>query len=211
MDNNDQDRAASGRRLFLSRENFDDYLVALNAKLRQDTVADRILSGELQHPLIAFQRNNLAQLQVLRVPFVPPAALLQDPVGPYLNWLRILTDSLLRAPAPVPAVVGLQQLQEQQNAFRQGERHIYTSIVSTLKVGESMHYARQCMFGAGQLLLQSIVNDNRQVTTRSLMAVFSALMSLSLKDDESFEQFERRIGLLIQRLHNWRPPVVLPE
>ena len=126
MDNNDQDRAASGRRLFLSRENFDDYLVALNAKLRQDTVADRILSGELQHPLIAFQRNNLAQLQVLRVPFVPPAALLQDPVGPYLNWLRVLTDSLLRSPVPVPAVVGLQQLQEQQNVFRQGERHIYT-------------------------------------------------------------------------------------
>ena len=74
-----------------------------------------------------------------------------------------------------------------------------------------MYYARQYMFGTDQLLLQSIVNDNRQVTTRSLMIVFSALMSLSLKDDESFDQFERRIDLLVQRLHKWRPPVVLPE
>ena len=66
------------------------------------------------------------------------------------------------------------------------------------------------MFGADQLLLQTIVNDNRQVTTRSLMTLFSTLFSLILKDDESFEQFERRIDLFIQRLRSWRPPVVLP-
>ena len=43
------------------------------------------------------------------------------------------------------------------------------------------------------------------------MAVFSALLSISLRDKETFEQFERRIGLLIQRLRNWQPPVILPE
>ena len=43
------------------------------------------------------------------------------------------------------------------------------------------------------------------------MAVFSALLALSLREKESFEQFERRIGLLIQRLRNWCPPVILPE
>ena len=74
-----------------------------------------------------------------------------------------------------------------------------------------MHYARQCVFGAGQRLLTAIIDDNRRVTTRSLMAVFSTLISLSLRDQETFEQFERRIGLLIQRLRNWRPPIYLPE
>ena len=74
-----------------------------------------------------------------------------------------------------------------------------------------MHYARQVQFGAGQQLLRNIVNDNRTVTTRSLMAVFSALFSLALDSDETFEQFARRINLPIQRLHNWRPPVILPE
>ena len=74
-----------------------------------------------------------------------------------------------------------------------------------------MHYARQCSFGAGQHLLQIIVGENRQVTTRSLMAIFSALFSLAMKDGESFDMFARRIDLLIQRLRSWRPPVILPE
>ena len=74
-----------------------------------------------------------------------------------------------------------------------------------------MHYARRVRFGAGQHLLTVIREDNRQVTTRSLMALFSALLSLSLKPSETFEQFARRIDLLIQRLLNWRPPVVLPD
>lgn len=211
MEDHDADRSGSSRRLAFSRENFDDYLCALMSKLRANDVADRILSGELPHPLIAFQQINAANLVALNVPYVSPRDLLSDPVGPYVRWLRILTDALLRAAAPVPAMVGLAALQVAQNEFRTAERYIFSNVVSTLRVGESMHYARQCIYGAGQLLLQSIINDNRQTTTRSLMAVFSALLSLSLRDKETFEQFERRIGLLIQRLRNWRPPVVLPE
>ena len=37
------------------------------------------------------------------------------------------------------------------------------------------------------------------------------MVSLRLKDSETFEAFSRRLDLLIQRLLNWRPPVVLPE
>ena len=74
-----------------------------------------------------------------------------------------------------------------------------------------MHYARRVRFGAGQHLLTVIREDNRQVTTRSFMALFSALLSLSLKPSETFEQFVRRNDLLIQRLLNWRPPVILPD
>ena len=103
------------------------------------------------------------------------------------------------------------QLQNDQLEFRQAETFIFTSIVETLRVGKTMHYARQCVFGAGQRLLTAIIDDNRRVTTRSLMAVFSTLISLSLRDQETFEQFERRIGLLIQRLRNWCPPIYLPE
>ena len=126
-------------------------------------------------------------------------------------FLRAVSAAILQAPAPVPVVGDLNALQEAQNTFRQAESFIYSTIVSTLQVGKSMHYARSCPFGAGQLLLRTIISDNRQETTRSLMAVFSALICLSLKDDESFEQFSRRIELLIQRLRNWRPPVILPE
>ena len=211
MEDDDSDRSGSSRRLVFSRENFDDYLCAIMSKLRANDVADQILSGELAHPLIAFQQTNAVSLATLNVPYVSPQDLLADPVTPYVRWLRVLTDSLLRAPGPVPAMVGLGPLQASQDEFRAAERFIFSTVVTTLRVGKSMHYARQCIYGAGQLLLQSIINDNRQTTTRSLMAVFSALLSLSLRDKETFEQFERRIGLLIQRLRNWRPPVFLPE
>ena len=176
MENENNDRSASVRRLTLSRENFDDYLVALMAKLRSNPLADQILSGELAHPLVNFQQINVASLQTLNVPWVAPASLLADPVTPYINWLRHLTDALINAPAPVPDIEGLQALQVAQTAYRAAERHIYSTIVVTLKIGESMHYARQYTFGAGQVLLQTIVNDNRQTTTRSLMALSYVLV-----------------------------------
>ena len=47
------------------------------------------------------------------------------------------------------------------------------------------------------------------------MSVFSVLVCLSLKEDESFDQFVHNIELLIQYLiqclRNWCPPVILRE
>ena len=45
------------------REDFDDDLVALTARLRNNADADRILSGEIHHPLIRFQQLNSDSLQ----------------------------------------------------------------------------------------------------------------------------------------------------
>ena len=75
-------KSALSRRLAFSRENFDDYFVALTAKLRSDANADLVLSGELQRPLIRFQQTNQASLQLLNVEFVFPATLFADPVTP---------------------------------------------------------------------------------------------------------------------------------
>ena len=134
MEENDRPRS---RRLTLERENFDDYLVALMAKLRINVTADRILSGELRHPLIAFQQANAQHLAALNVNWIPEAALTADPITPYNNFIRQLTDALLRAPAPVPAINGMQQLQIDQLQFRQAETFIFTSIVETLRVGKT--------------------------------------------------------------------------
>ena len=161
----ENDRARS-RRLTLERENFDDFLVALMAKLRSNVTADRILSGELRHPLIAFQQTNAQHLAALNVNWVPEAALTADPITPYNNFIRQLKNTLLRSPAPVPAINGMQQLQIDQLQFRQAETFIFTSIVETLRVGKTMHYARQCVFGAGQRLLTTIIDDNRVFRTK---------------------------------------------
>ena len=131
MDTDDPDRRSSSRRLTLSTSDFDDYLIALMAMLRNNLTADRILSGELQHPLIAFQVTNSVSLQALNIPFVPPEALRQDPVSPYNRWVRLLTEALLQHATPVPVVLGLQQLQQDQEEFRAAERHIYSTVTHT--------------------------------------------------------------------------------
>ena len=85
MDNQDDNaRALSSRRLVLSKENFDDYLLALMAKLRRDPAADRLLSGETQHPLVQYQQLNRDVLIALTMPFFPIQALINDPVGTYV-------------------------------------------------------------------------------------------------------------------------------
>ena len=71
MEDTDRDRARSAHRLTLCRENFDDYVVALTAKLRSNLDADRVLSGETLHPLLAFQDSNRDALTALNVPWVP--------------------------------------------------------------------------------------------------------------------------------------------
>ena len=65
-----------------------------------------------------------------------------------------------------------------------------------------MYYSSQCTFGIGQilLLLQTLINDNRQVTTRSLMTLLSSLLSLSMCDGENCDQFSRHIELFITEL-----------
>ena len=82
MDYPDDDRRLS-RRLTFTTENFDDYIVAVLAKLRINPIADRILSGELQHPLLQYQIDNRAHLAALQVPTYAAAQLLADP----LQWM----------------------------------------------------------------------------------------------------------------------------
>ena len=92
-------------------------------------------------------------MQGLNVPFYSPSSLLKDPAQSYVTFLRQLTQTLLGAPAPVPDVGDLNVIQDADNVFRRDERFIYSTIVVTLKVGDSMYYARQYNFGAGQMLL----------------------------------------------------------
>ena len=126
MEDADRDRARSAHRLTLCRENFDDYVVALTAKLRSNLDADRVLSGETLHPLLAFQDSNRNALAALNVPWVPPQALFNDPVTPYVNFIRQITDALLRAQAPVPVIDGLVELHVAQTVFRPAPKLIFT-------------------------------------------------------------------------------------
>ena len=136
------------------------------------------------NPLISYQRRHSVVLQQLNVPFFPDVSLLQNPEQSYVNFLRVLTQNLLVAPVSVPDVSDLNSLQEAADSFRQGERFIYSTIVQTLKVGDTM-FVNTTLVLIKFCFAQTIINDNHQVTTRSLMIVFSALLSLSLRDNET--------------------------
>ena len=71
MDDPDS-RHSTSRRLEFTRTDFDDFIIALTTKILLDETADRILSGALHHPLIAYQQRHAAHLQRLNVPFFPP-------------------------------------------------------------------------------------------------------------------------------------------
>ena len=202
---------SSKHKLEFSSENFDDYLTALLSKIRDDDNADSILSDTLHHPLIDYQRRNNLALRLLRVPRLSPADLLADPVDTYKRFVDATTTALNNSTGSVPDLPQLDLLDDDFEIFKAAERWIYTSIVKTLRVGLTMHYARGVPYGAGQALLNRIREDNRHMTTRSLMALFGALFGLRLKPEETFETYSRRLDLLVQRLANWRPPVVLPE
>ena len=64
---NNRDDVSHVRRLTLSREDYDDFLVALTTKLRRNVDADRILPGEISHPLIRFQQINADSSRRLNV------------------------------------------------------------------------------------------------------------------------------------------------
>ena len=82
MDIQDDDaRASSTRRLVLSEENFDDYMLTLMTNLRRDPDTDRLLSVETQHPLVQHQWVNRDVLITLVMPFFSLQFLIEDPVG----------------------------------------------------------------------------------------------------------------------------------
>ena len=69
MDNNpdEEDQPRRRRRLVLTREQFDDYWIALLARIRYNDEADRIVSGITTHPLQNYQMVNSQALQILAI------------------------------------------------------------------------------------------------------------------------------------------------
>ena len=90
------DSSSSRRRLTYNREQFDDYWIALMSKLRINEDADALIAGRSPHPLLAFQRANLASLQLLGVLILSASQLVEDPFGCYQRFSQYLTDALIR-------------------------------------------------------------------------------------------------------------------
>ena len=81
---------SSRNRLILNRDQFDDYLVTLMARLRTNDAADRLLSGETRHPLVEYQSVYSAALRTLRtIPFTL-RQFVSDPVGYYQYFTQTM-------------------------------------------------------------------------------------------------------------------------
>ena len=80
--------------LTYSREQFDDYLVALLARIRFNDNADRLLSGESHHPLLLYQRQHAEAIGQLKILPFSASQLIEDPIGCYVQFTRSLAEAL---------------------------------------------------------------------------------------------------------------------
>ena len=98
MDRNDPEFGTERRpRLHFTREQFDDYWIALLARIRRHEIADRIISGELNNPLISYQQTNAVSLRQLRVPRISTDSIMQDPAAAYSTFTHTLANALQSA------------------------------------------------------------------------------------------------------------------
>ena len=114
-----------------SRDQFDDYLVALLARIRFNDNADRIVSGESRHPLLNYQAQHGDALRRLNlIPFTAQQ-LIEDPLGNYIYFTRALTSALTVFPGEVPDVGNLGTLDRLYDVHKEAQRFIYDVIVRT--------------------------------------------------------------------------------
>ena len=192
--------------LVFDADNFADYWAVLISRVRRDDFADRVYSGALAHPLVAFQFRHAAVFAQLHIPTLSREALSFDPLGLYDQFMaRAAAANMLEA-IPDP----MAELAAAFVTYRAAQRYIYSTVIETLRVGTSMHYARAVPFGAGTHLASNIWSENNRRTTMSLMAIFKALLALAIADGESLESLFDRHSLLVSRLSGWEPPITLP-
>ena len=129
--------------LVYSRANFDDYWTALMAACRQHDAADQVYTGALPHPLIDFQQLRADDLEELHVITLPPEQLLTDPLGMFRSFIDLVIEANAALDEPNdPPLAGWADLLAAWALYRTGQRKLFSSAVATLRVGESMHYAR---------------------------------------------------------------------
>ena len=201
----------SRSRLTFSREHYADYHTALLSKIRTDEVCNDVYTGNQPHPLIELQILNQTQILAYKVNLVPAAILKLRPFVPAEEFLHSIKHAATLANKNPPLDKLWQEFLVAWKCYKTAQRKIYATIVATLRVGSSMHYARSVPYGYGTQLLNVILQDNRHNTTRALFALFSSLFTLKLRSGESFESYQRRFDLVVNRFANWTPPIVLPE
>ena len=127
------------QRLYLSREFFADYLTALLTRIRQDEKCNGIYTGKQKHPLVAVQRLNQRQLQTLHINFIPEATLTFTPFRPADNFI---VEVNTKSNATPKLDNGWDAFITSYAEYKDSQHKIYAIIVATLRVGQSMHYAR---------------------------------------------------------------------
>ena len=109
--NVDDTAVVKRRRLVYTREQFDDYWIALISRIHYNDEADKIVSGRSQHPLFQYQSDNADSLVVLRILPFTLRQLIEDPAGCYRRFSDALAAALQIA-NPVPNLGNLTVLED---------------------------------------------------------------------------------------------------
>ena len=120
MTSTEDTQSTRHRILTYYREQFDEYLVALLARIRFNDDADRLLSGDSHHPLLLYQRHYSSAISQLKVLPFTAAQLIEDPIGCYVQFTRSLAEALSVFPGIVPDISYLSVLDGLYQTNRKG-------------------------------------------------------------------------------------------
>ena len=144
-------------RLTFSREYYADYHTALLSQFRADDDCNDVYTGAQKHPLIELQLLNQQQILDYNIHLVAEAVLQSRPFAPTEDFIyRVKLAAAAKNVDPPLAKLWAAFLAAWK-IYKSAQRKIYATIVATLRVGESMHYARSVPYVYGTKLLQHIM------------------------------------------------------
>ena len=167
-------------RLTFPREFYTDYHTVLLSQIRTCDICNDVYTGALKHPLVELQILNQKQILDYGITLVAQAVLQHRPFVPTEEFIHAVRIAAAKANVKPPLDQLWQEFTVAWKTYKSAQRKIYATIVATLRMGSSMHYARSVPYGYGTLLLRNIMNDNRHNTVELLILIYLISPSLTL-------------------------------
>ena len=210
--------SAPSKHLRYSETDFTGYWVQLNALIRHNDHADRVLDQILVNPLNTLcnlpedsqlKADLLACYTANNFGFPPSEQLLrEDPIAA-IKEFKISTMPLGDQNDDLNA--WLTTHGANLNNYRAGIKFIYEKAVATLSASESSLFVTDVAYGSGLILLTALQHKQQRQTNMGLYTLFVTLITVQLRPKETIHSLFSRVKIVRARLKGWRPPIDLPD
>ena len=210
--------SAPSKHLRYSEADFTGYWVQLNALIRHNDHADKVLDQLLVNPLNTLltldEDSELEEALVAcyaanNFGFPPSKQLLREDPITAIKEFKISTMTLSGQNDAFDAWIALHE--EQLDNYRSGIKYIYEKAVATLSSSESSLFVTDVAYGSGLILLEVLQHQQQRQTNMGLHTLFVTLITIQLRPKECIQSLFSRVKIVRSRLKGWNPPIVLPD